>query len=410
MHYIKFVLKSTLSCFHSPIFSGILAFCIYAIFAAQRGSIISTSSAPYFNYLADAFLHGQLSLRLIPANLHDLAFYNGQTYMYWPPFPAVLLMPFVAIFGVGFSDVLFTIAIGALNITLVAYTLRLLDTLDIIPIDADRRGILTIFFAFGTVHLLLSSLGGVHFTSQIIAFLCSILVFLAAVRYKGYQAFFGFGLALACAALTRNHLILLGIWPAYYLFQSHKHEGWVRLLSYFCAAALCIFTGLILNGLYNQVRFGDIFEAGVAYQQLGSFFQANYQKYGLLNIHYFRTDFYYTFLFYPFPLREETFMGGSLFLLSPLFFAAIWAVISSSNRRLSVILWLTVAAVSLPILIAIGTGFSTFGPRYTLDFTMPLLLLTAIGAEKWPNWLIVILTMISVAHYYIGTLFFVISN
>ena len=103
-------------------------------------------------------------------------------------------------------------------------------------------------------------------------------------------------------------------------------------------------------------------------------------------------------------------MGGSLFLLSPLFFAAIWAVISSSNRRLSVILWLTVAAVSLPILIAIGTGFSTFGPRYTLDFTMPLLLLTAIGAEKWPNWLIVILTMISVAHYYIGTLFFVISN
>ena len=407
MRYIKSVLKFIIALFESPISAGVLSFFVYAIIAAQRGSIIGTSSAPYFNYLADAFLHGQLSLRLLPANLHDLAFFNGQYFMYWPPFPAVLLMPFVALFGVGFSDVFFTLVIGSLNVSLVAYTLRIVDKQSLIPIDANGRGILAIFFAFGTVHLFLSSLGIVWFTSQVIAFLCSILAFLAAIRLKGYPAFFFTGLALACATLTRNHLIFLGIWPAYYLFKSHKHEGWQKLIPYFAVAALPIIAGLFFNGLYNYLRFGNFLETGVAYQQLGAFFDADYQKYGLLNIHYFKTDFYYNFIFYPFPLSDKTLMGGSLFLLSPLFIAAFWTLVSSDLRKPSIMLWLTTVAVAIPILLNIGTGWKTFGPRYTLDFTMPLLLLTALGSRNWPKWLRLLLLVISIAHYLIGTVFFI---
>jgi hypothetical protein len=45
-----------------------------------------------------------------------------------------------------------------------------------------------------------------------------------------------------------------------------------------------------------------------------------------------------------------------------------------------------------------------FGPRYTLDFTIPLLLLTAIGLRRWP--INVIVLLISIMHYILGTMHF----
>ena len=393
--------------FASPVSAGIFSFCIYAICAAQRGPITGISSSPYFNYLADAFIHGQLSLRIIPPNLHDLALFNGHYYMYWPPFPAILLMPFIAVVGVGFSDVFFTLVIGALNVALLAYIFRLFDKQDLIPLDADQRGLLTIFFAFGTVHLFLSSLGIVWFTSQVIAFLCSIMAFLAAIRLKGYPAFFFTGLALACATLTRNHLIFLGIWPAWFLIQAHRSASTKKIISYLLVAALPILVGVFLNFLYNYLRFGSMLEYGLTYQYFGDFFGPDFLKYGHFNIHYVITNFYYNFIYYPFPTSDTALMGGSLFLLSPLFFASFWALSIPKFRNSVIVLSLTVITVTIPILLNIGTGWKTFGPRYTLDVTMPLLLLTAIGFRKWPKWLILLLIMISIIQYFIGVLFFI---
>jgi hypothetical protein len=410
MQYIKNIFRFCLQLFESPLSAGIFSFMIYAVIAAQRGPITGVSTAPYFNYLTDAFLHGQLSLHVIPPNQHDLAFFNGQYYMYWSPFPAIVLMPFIALFGLGFSDVLFTLFIGALNVSLVAFTLRMLDKKELVLIDPEMRGLLTIFFAFGTVHLFLSSLGNVWFTSQVIAFLCCVLVCLAAVGLKGYPAFFLTGLALACAILTRNHLVFLGIWPAYYLFQSHKSLPIKKLALHFAAAAIPIVTAVFLVAAYNQLRFGNIFEYGLTYQDFGKFFQPDFDTYGHFNVHYLQTNFFYNFIFYPFPTSEETLMGGSLFLLSPLFFAGFWALFNSRYRSSAIVLWLTILAVTLPILLNIGTGWKTFGPRYTLDFTMPLLFLTAIGMNKWPKWLSSLLVVISIVHYVIGTLYFTMSH
>jgi len=407
MRLIKKAFTFLIVLFESPISAGIISFIIYAIFAAQRGPITGSSSSPYFNYLADAFLHGKLSLRLLPANLHDLEFFKGQYFMYWPPFPAIVLMPFVAIFGVRFSDVFFTLAIGALNVVLVAYTFRVFDQLAIIPIDVNARGLLNIFFAFGTVHLFLSSLGIVWFTSQVIAFLCSILAFLAAIRLKGYLAFFCTGLALACATLTRNQLIFLGIWPAYFLFQSNKSVNIKKMIALFSVSAFPILVAVVLNGLYNYFRFGNVLQYGFSYQNYGGFFEPDFLKYGAFSIHYLNINFFYNFLFYPFPISSTTLMGGSLFLLSPLFFASFWAFSDSNLRKSLAVLWLTIIVVLIPILLNIGTGWQTFGPRYTLDFAFPLLLLTAIGMRKWPKWLSFLLILISITQYVIGTLYFI---
>ena len=63
--------------------------------------------------------------------------------------------------------------------------------------------------------------------------------------------------------------------------------------------------------------------------------------------------------------------------------------------------------VTIPILLNIGSGWKTFGPRYTLDFTMPLLFLTALGIRKWPKWLSFLLILLSITQYLIGTLYYI---
>jgi hypothetical protein len=53
----------------------------------------------------------------------------------------------------------------------------------------------------------------------------------------------------------------------------------------------------------------------------------------------------------------------------------------------------------------LGTGWVQFGPRYSLDFTIPLLLLIALGIRRWPTGLLPLLILISIIHYAIGSFY-----
>ena len=81
------------------------------------------------------FLHGQFNLRVIPPSTHDLIFFQGNYFLYWPPFPAIVLMPLVAVFGVNFSDILFNILVAGLNTYLVAVVLRRAGELEIVNLS-----------------------------------------------------------------------------------------------------------------------------------------------------------------------------------------------------------------------------------------------------------------------------------
>jgi len=71
----------------------------------------------------------------------------------------------------------------------------------------------------------------------------------------------------------------------------------------------------------------------------------------------------------------------------------------------------SIVLVAIPILLLLSTGWVQWGPRYTLDFTVPLLMLTALGLQHWSNRLLSYMTIISVGHYLVGgLLFFVLSQ
>ena len=65
---------------------------------------------------------------------------------------------------------------------------------------------------------------------------------------------------------------------------------------------------------------------------------------------------------------------------------------------------ISITLVMIPIMLLMGTGWVQFGPRYTLDFTVPLLLLTAAGIRRWPPIRLLVLMIISFLHYLIGTI------
>jgi len=392
-----------------PLFAFLFAFATYFSLSLFGGSPFRVRDSAYFNYLADAFLHGQLYLRFLPPNLHDLSFFNGQYYLYWPPMPAVFLMPFVAIFGVNFSDVFFTVVVASANVATVAALLRAADRKGLISVGANYRAALVIFFALGTVHVVLAPFGKVWFTAQLLGFLLVALAYLCALELNEAISFLAVGALMACAMLTRNHLLFTGIWPAYYLLA----KNWGNRPKVYGYVLLALLPPLVAGSLflgYNFARFGNPFDLGISYHLMSPFFLADYQKYGAFNVHYVPVNFYYQYIHYPIPSlfrhNSELFMGGSLFLLSPVFFFAFRGVFRERGNPDAWMLTISILATSIPILLLMGTGWVQYGPRYTLDFTVPLLLLTAYGIQPVSRRALTWLIAISIMQYIPGVILF----
>lgn len=395
-------LRRLLLLWDHPLWSALLAGSVYALIAAHHGGMWQASQYNYFNGLADAFLHGQLHLRVLPQSLHDLSIFQNRAYLYWPPFPALVLMPFVAISGVGFSDIVLTVVLGALNVALVVVLLQQAQRRGVIDLTPTQRALLVLTFALGSVHVTLAPYGRVWYTAQVIGFACVALAYLAPLMLSGWRAFFFTGLALACALMTRNHLVLAGVWPAVFLLREHWNDRWSELVRSSIVGLLPIAIAVALLGLYNWARFGSVSDNGLEYHRMAGMFRADYEQYGAFNLHYLPTNLRYQFLAYPFPWDRESTLGGSLFLLTPVFVAAIWALFVGRQRWSVAGLAGSIGLVAIPILLLMGTGWHQFGPRYTLDFTVPLLLLTAIGIRRWPRPLLAALTLIAVGQYLVG--------
>jgi hypothetical protein len=376
---------------------------VYLLVSYLKGQIFRPSDHPYYNYLADAFLHGQSSLRVLPPrSVHDLIFLNGHYFLYWAPFPAILLIPFVALFGVGLNDVVYTILIATLNVGLVSKLLLVASEKGFLRLSRIKQLLLVVTFAFGSVHFFLAPFGKVWMTGQLIGFSCILLAYLAAFSLTGWKAWFFTGLSLSCAMLTRNQMVFTGIFPAIYLLLKEKPWIWKQVFRNLAVAALPLIAGLGFLLFYNNVRFGSPFNNGLDYHNMAESFKTDYQLYGPFNLHYVPKNIYYQYVFYPFPYREESTVGGSLFLLSPVFLAAFAAFFKPRSKVLPWVLAASILVTNIPILLLMGTGQTQFGPRYTLDFTVPLLLLTALGLERWKTWLIMLLAGISILHYSLG--------
>ncbi len=130
-----------LSAYRVEVVLFLVSFVVLASFSSQR--FLRQSAAPHFIYQAQSWLEGRLDVdpEVLP-NLEDWAcvrVVGGQKvrcegrplatdrwYVSFPSFPAVVMLPFVALHGYQFNDTSFGVFIGALAVALFYSLLRFL--------------------------------------------------------------------------------------------------------------------------------------------------------------------------------------------------------------------------------------------------------------------------------------------
>ncbi len=410
----------------TSVFSLIFVFYLWTASSNEKPFVFrfSKEANSYHSYMADAFLHGQLNLRIDPnpkllaledpydpvANeayrLHDASLYHGKYFLYFTPTVALLFIaPMKLIFGYFISEILLTaifcfigvvfsylILIRILRIGLVQTSLPillfsalLLAVATTVPFLLRRPAVYELcisagycFMMIGTYFLVISMTNRRSRSRWIQIFSAGILIGLCFSSRPSQIP-------------TCGLLIMAFFFVRYYLFRE-KNLSMMR-------DALFLLTPVILIGAvmgwYNYARFGSIFEFGISYQLAG----VNYHRIDIMAPIYIPLGLYhYIFQTIPFDLRfpffhvvrpiapisipffyyyEQTIGLLSLpvywLLIPPLFcLRSIWRISPSF-----LMIALFIFSGSMLSLVVVS---SVVGPtmRYIVDFS-PLLLLATLS-------------------------------
>jgi len=167
----------------------------------------STPAENQFNFLAYAFLHGKLYLINSPYT-GGLTLYKGHWFVPLPPFPAILMMPFIIALGVqAFNTTTFSLTMAATSAVIVYLILHQLIHSVWIKLSQPGAIWLTALFSFGSMYWFLSIDSRLWYFSQVVTVLFSGLAFLSALK-KWSPWLTGF--FLAAAILCRPTSLLFG--------------------------------------------------------------------------------------------------------------------------------------------------------------------------------------------------------
>lgn len=350
----------------------IVLFLLSIIFPVLR----DTGWKNLYVYQADAFLHGRLD---IDKPLPDAALHNGKYYVPFPPMPAVLITPVLAIFG-GVNTTLISVLLTILNVYL------LWNILTAFKLDPRTTGYILIAFFLGTGYwsLVRGSVGVWHF-AQIVAVTFILLSIRETLgRHRGWLA----GILLGCAFLCRQLSIYSSIFIVGLLLmntaQSTRNTKLKTLLGF--GFSMCLMLAVYL--LFNTARFGTPFDTGYTYLLGTEFGASRLAKYGLFNPAYIPFNFIYMFLQGPhFIFNSPTstipsgidLFGTSLTFASPFVFASLWA---KGNRVLIYSAWAAVLCSIIHMLLYFNNGWAQVNTqRFTLDFLPIIMILIALSVK-----------------------------
>jgi hypothetical protein len=342
-----------------------------------------------FFYLADAFLHGRTWLGVV-LGPNDVIPVDGRYYVPFAPFPAVLLMPVVAILGAAGADQVESGINALLAAGGVGMCWWLLGRIGV-PRLSDRLW-LVILFGFSTQILWVTTRGGVWHTGHLVA---TILTFACLIELWGRQRAWLIGLLGGFAFLTRAPLAFALPFYAFMLDPAGRAYVADTVGSYVASArrripwrqwtllSLGFLPSLVAFFAYNQVRFGTPFESGYALATLPPFLEAQRER-GLFSIVHIPMNLDYFLVHLPRPITTPPFfqpdgLGMSVLLTSP---GLLYALLADWRRPRT--WWLAGAtiAVLIPTLLYYGGGWLQYGYRYFLDSVPFVMGLCGIAAMR----------------------------
>ena len=377
----------------------IISLFIYSFSNINR--LTSPQGFQHYNYLAKSFLKGRLHIPNPPTN-QDLSKYNGKFYVPFPSLPAIIIMPFVFIWGVKFRVAFIMVLLGALNTILVFRLLKKINSNLYINI------LLTIAFAFGTVHWWSTIREGVWFMAHIFSVFFLLFALNESVHKK--RAYI-MALFLGCSFLCRQLTIFAAPYFLWIILQNNinsiNYKNLIKSAIKENRKPLIIFC-LVLSFfvlqclIYNFLRFGNILDSG--YHYLAQ--KDQFEKYGLFSIFYLPKNLYYFIfsapIFQPnYPFIKFHGDGLALIFTSPFLFFAI-----KSNLKLTFHIWIACFLIFIPVLHYFNTGFYQFGYRFFLDILpLVMLLLGKIVYSKKETFFLTLVVIYSIFINFLGVQF-----
>jgi hypothetical protein len=387
-----------------PLLAGLVAVAFIWYSIINQGH---HASLDYYVPLADAFLHGRLYVIAHPSYLNELVPYGGHYYVVYPPLPAVLLMPLVAVFGPTFDQARASIAMGAIDVALAAAVAY--------RVVGPRRWIWILFaimFGFGsTVWYEVASGNSWHF-----AHVCATTFLLLAildVQHDGPP--WRIGLLLGFAVLSRLPTALgIFFFLAYFAWAADRQRrvgpagttfgalggkdgtilasrlDWRQLILDVLSFGFALAIPILIYFIYNEARFGAPLQEG--YSLIPGLLQEYQYRYGFLAIQSVGRNLFAMLLNVPkqidaFPFVQPRNLGGlSIFLTTPAF---LWVFRAHRPSWFMVGAWVSILAIIVPIILHADPGGAEFGYRYAIDFYPFAFLLMIHGmrgrmnAERW---------------------------
>jgi hypothetical protein len=394
-----------------------------AVYVAVAGPRVTRPTDDnHFVHLADSFLHGQLGvLGNRPPGTNDWACYDRELrdlcppsafhrpqesqrwYVSFPPLPALVILPVVAIWGPGLSDALFWALFAALSPALLYVLLRRLRETGRSERSVRDDLLLTTLFAFGSVFFFTSVQGSVWFAGHVVgvAAILGYLYFGLDARRPALA-----GLMLGLAFLTRpTTAALVVIFAIEALRVSRATDaspvrgephGWpMRVVRWLSGvewrAALprwAIFAApiLVIGGLamwMNAERWENPFEFGHRYLMIR--WRGRIETWGLFSYHYFSKNLAVFLASLPWLSAHGSHVtisrhGLALWFTTPALLLTLWP------RRVDaqmVALYLGAGAVAVWNLLYQNSGWIQFGYRFALDYLPVLFVLLALGRRRF---------------------------
>ena len=311
----------------------------------------------------------------------------------FPPFPAVVMLPFVAVWGYDVNDVLITLAGGAVAAVLLFLWFARMRREGLIVHNLNGQLWLVALFAFGTALFYSSIRGQVWFTALVFGAALHVGYLLAAQdARRPLLAGLLFGLGVA----TRTPLLFAGVFfPLEALLPRGQWLGGEGMKGFRRAArklALFALPAAAIGGTLawlNWVRWENPTEFGHLYLLEGT--RGPTREHGLFNFVFLNGNLGAAITNMPRLLAEMPFVlvtrhGLGLISSTPAFLAMLGRLprppadvpgLDSANdsrrRSLERHLLVTILAVALPGLLYQNDGWQQYSYRFAIDFLPPLM-------------------------------------